>query len=56
MQWKEKGTRDLKYLQEVMDLRICPEWNNDRKGLSEDGDSKEVELWLVPQVSFQESS
>lgn len=56
MQWKEKGTRDLKYLQEGLDLGICTEWNNDKRGLSEDGGLKEAELWMVLQVCFQESS
>lgn len=50
MQWKEKGTRDLKYLQEVMDIGICSEQNNDRRRLSENRGLKEAELWMLPQV------
>ena len=32
-----------------MDLGLCTEWNNDRRG-SEDRGLKEAEFWMVPQV------
>ena len=47
---ERKGTKNLKYLQEVMDLGICTQWSNDRRRLGEDRGLKEAELWMVPQV------